>query len=106
MGVEVQVFPAEAVVSVGQNVSMLCRVPVPIQYCRIEVPGLAAPLNLNPFTKSNEFVYLGDGLEKGHCGVAIARVEDKFNGVFKCSVGVNTEAHESQGQMVVVVARE
>lgn len=105
----VEVFPREAVVSVGQNVSMLCRVSVPIQYCRIEVPGLEAPLNLNPVrgpTPPSNAVYLGDGLDKGHCGVSIPRVEDKYNGVFKCSVGTTIEAHESQGSMVVIVARE
>ncbi|XP_052121220.1 fasciclin-3 isoform X3 [Frankliniella occidentalis] len=108
LAVHVEVFPAESVVSVGQNVSMLCRVSVPIQYCRIVVPGLEAPLNLNPVrgpTPPSNAVYLGDGLEKGHCGVSIPSVEDKYNGVFKCTVGVATEAHESEGAMVVVVAR-
>lgn len=104
----VEVTPEKSIVSVGQNVTMLCRVPVQIQYCRIEVPGLAT-LNLNPArgpAGPAMASYYGEGLEKGFCGVSIPSVEDKNNGVFKCTIGTLTEDHESVGSMTVVVARE
>ncbi|KAJ1520688.1 hypothetical protein ONE63_003790 [Megalurothrips usitatus] len=107
LGVTVEVATREAIVSAGQNVTMLCKVPVPIQYCRIEVPGVAA-LNLNPARQPAGpamISYYGEGLEKGYCGASVPRVEDKNNGVFKCSIGTFTEDHESVGTMTVVVAR-
>lgn len=44
--IEIDVTPREATVLPDQNVTFLCRVPVPLQYCRIQIPGLK-PYNLN-----------------------------------------------------------
>lgn len=41
----VEVTPKEVTALPRQNVSFLCRVAVPLQYCRIEIPGVAI-LNL------------------------------------------------------------
>lgn len=47
LAVYVEVSPREVLALPGQNATFLCRVAVPIQYCRVEVPGMEH-LNLNP----------------------------------------------------------
>lgn len=53
-------------------------------------------LNFNP-SNSREgegpqpgYTYLGDGLEKGECGVVIQNVKDTDNGNWKCTLITNT----------------
>ncbi|KAJ8968414.1 hypothetical protein NQ317_002251, partial [Molorchus minor] len=49
--------------------------------------------------------YEGLGLAAGHCGFTIGRVQEKNNGIIKCSLGIHSDATESVGTMTLVVAK-
>jgi hypothetical protein len=74
-------------------------------YCSIKVPGYDTRLNINENTpRNNNYWYTGDGLKAGQCGITIARIDDKQNGQFKCSVAFQNEQTESDGVTNVTVA--
>jgi hypothetical protein len=43
-------------------------------------------------------------LKAGECGITIARIDDKQNGQFKCSLAFQNEQRESDGTTTVTVA--
>lgn len=99
-----EVFPKEAVVLPGQNASFICRVSSQLQYCRIQIPSLD-PMNLNPNVQVvGGFSYFGEGLDKGQCGVTIGSVQEKYNGVVKCFLGLPSEVLEPTGLFLLTVA--
>ncbi|KAK9886346.1 hypothetical protein WA026_015863 [Henosepilachna vigintioctopunctata] len=104
-GAHVEVSPTNALVLPGRNVTFLCRVAVPLQYCRVEIPGEGSK-NLNQGIPSDGNVkYFGAGLSSGQCGVTIDNVDERHNGDIKCTLGMSTESQESVGKMKLVVAR-
>ncbi|KAK4878773.1 hypothetical protein RN001_011279 [Aquatica leii] len=105
LAVFVEVTPKEVLALPYQNVTFLCKVAVPIQYCRMEVPGMT-PLNLKPNSPPYQGVgYHGSGLQAGQCGITIDNVKDVNNGIIKCTLGVTTEPQESSAIMHLVVAK-
>lgn len=74
-------------------------------YCSIKVPGFPTGLNMNEKTpKTNNYWYEGDGIKAGQCGITIARIEDRQNGQFRCTLGFQDEQSESDGTTNVTVA--
>jgi hypothetical protein len=83
----------------------MCQVAKPLMYCSIKVPGFNRGLNMNENTKrENDYWYEGKGIKSGQCGITIARIDDKQNGQFKCSLGFSDEQAESDGVTNVTVA--
>lgn len=75
-------------------------------YCSIRVPGFPTGLNMNENTpRTNNYWYEGGGIRNGQCGITIARIDDKQNGQFKCTLGFTDEQSESDGVTNVTVAR-
>jgi hypothetical protein len=104
-GIVVDVSPRNPIVRVGQNFTFMCRVGNPVQYCSITVPGYDSRFNMNENTpKNSNYWYAGDGLRTGQCGITIARIDDKQNGQFKCSLAFASEQRESDGTTNVTVA--
>jgi hypothetical protein len=60
-------------------------------------------MNVNTPKYSN-YWYAGDGIKAGQCGITIARIDDKQNGQFKCSLAAQNELRESDGVTNVTVA--
>lgn len=87
----------------GQNVTVMCRVGVPLQYCRVEIPNMR-PLNLNAKLSNPDVAYYGSGLSAGQCGFTINKVTEKNNGPVRCMLGIETEATESTGTVQLIVA--
>lgn len=100
-----EVEPREVLVLPGHNVTVMCRVGVPLQYCRVEIPGMM-PLNLNSKLSNNDVAYYGAGLPAGQCGFRINRVTERNNGMIKCTLGIETEPTESIGTVQLIVASE
>lgn len=98
-----EVTPREVLVLPGQNVTVMCRMSVPLQYCRVEIPGMR-PLNLNNKLSNAEVSYYGSGLGAGHCGFTLNHATEKNNGDVKCNLGIETEAMESTGTAQLIVA--
>lgn len=74
-------------------------------YCSIKLPGYSSGLNMNEnIPRNSNYWYEGDGLRAGQCGITIARIDDKQNGQFKCSLGFADELAESDGITNVTVA--
>ncbi|XP_063927033.1 fasciclin-3 isoform X2 [Zophobas morio] len=103
-GAQVEVVPREALVLPGQNVTVMCRVGVPLQYCRVEIPNMR-PLNLNAKLSNPDVAYYGSGLSAGQCGFTINKVTEKNNGPVRCMLGIETEATESTGTVQLIVAK-
>lgn len=51
-----------------------------------------------------QFSYYGEGLDKGQCGVTINSVEDKYNGIVRCFLGLPSEVQEPSGAFLLTVA--
>ncbi|XP_017785393.1 PREDICTED: fasciclin-3 isoform X2 [Nicrophorus vespilloides] len=102
----VDVSPKEAVVLPGRNVSFLCRVGVPLQYCRVELPG-SRSFNLNTKLSQtrNRVTYYGAGLSAGQCGFTIEQVTEEDNGKIKCYLGLETESQEAIDSVQLTVAK-
>lgn len=74
-------------------------------YCSIKLPGSISGLNMNEnIPKNPNYWYEGEGIRFGQCGITIARIDDKQNGQFKCSLGFSDEQTESDGITNVTVA--
>jgi len=74
-------------------------------YCSMRVPGFSSGLNLNENTpKDNNYWYEGESIRAGQCGITIARIDDKQNGQFMCSLGFLDEQTVSEGVTNVTVA--
>ncbi|XP_019769623.1 fasciclin-3 isoform X3 [Dendroctonus ponderosae] len=104
LSAQVDVDKREQTVLVGDQVSYMCRVAVPLQYCRVEIPGLRS-YNLNRGISNADVSYYGEGLDAGQCGFTVHRAKDDNNGEIKCTLGIASEAQESVGTMSLVVAR-
>lgn len=100
---DIIVEPREATVRNGDKVTLLCRSPRPLLYCRFEVP------NMKPFRVSEEassdqdHAYYGNGLKQGDCGVQLNRVELKNNGKVNCSFGYVDNTDEGSGTIDLIV---
>lgn len=51
-----------------------------------------------------QYSYYGEGLDKGQCGVTINSVEDKYNGIVRCFLGLPSEVQEPSGAFLLTVA--
>ncbi|XP_058065868.1 fasciclin-3-like isoform X2 [Anopheles bellator] len=82
---------AITVVENQENVTLHCRVGRPARLCLISMPGLKGQIVLAP----NEpppmagVEYYGEGLERGSCGVRIARITADNAGVMNCTLIVD-----------------
>ncbi|KAJ8921152.1 hypothetical protein NQ315_013624, partial [Exocentrus adspersus] len=101
---QVAAEPKEKTVLPGDSATFLCRVAVPLQYCRIEIPGFKT-YNLNKGSVDNDVSYFGKGLDFGECGVTIQSAQERNNGIVKCTLGIPSEFTESIETMQLTVAR-
>lgn len=71
---------------------------------RFDIPGENS-IRLSPaFDKTPGYKYVGEGLDKGVCGVSILQVKSQNNGFAKCILG--TEEDDRQGLIELTVARK
>ncbi|CAD6230577.1 GSCOCG00006829001-RA-CDS [Cotesia congregata] len=83
----------------------MCRVGLPVQYCRIEIPSMKS-MFLQPNQNANDGIeYYGDGLQTGQCGVYIQRVKEEFDGKFLCAITTNGSRTEVDNTVKIVVAK-
>uniref|UniRef100_A0A182PZV0 Ig-like domain-containing protein n=1 Tax=Anopheles farauti TaxID=69004 RepID=A0A182PZV0_9DIPT len=92
------------VVENQENVNLHCRIGRPAQLCLITMPGVANPFSLAPNADSPVagMRYYGEGLEKGSCGVQIARVTADNAGHMNCTLLVG--GNGLTGSIEIVVA--
>ncbi|XP_024936696.1 fasciclin-3 isoform X3 [Cephus cinctus] len=96
----------QTVVRLGDSLRILCRVAVPIEVCRVQIPGGSA-MYLKPGQPPIDGViqYSGSGMEAGECGVLIDRVKANNDGIFKCSLKPKDDQKESSATLKIVVAK-
>uniref|UniRef100_A0A023EQ35 Putative cell adhesion molecule 4 n=1 Tax=Aedes albopictus TaxID=7160 RepID=A0A023EQ35_AEDAL len=106
--VQVDTDPKEIVVTENQrNVSLLCRVGRPIQFCTFTLPEKNTQVVLNPDQPGRDgMTYFGAGYQAGACGVTIDRITTAHNGQFKCSLFDTDRSNEGFINVVVAVAPE
>ncbi|XP_048514962.1 fasciclin-3 isoform X1 [Athalia rosae] len=102
----VDIEPAgQTAVRVGQNLTVLCRVGVPLQVCRVEVPGESSIILAPGQPAEDGIEYYGESLQAGQCGVRIAHIKEAHHGDFKCSLTPMGDRTESSRTMKIVVAK-
>lgn len=106
--VQVDTDPKEIVVTENQrNVSLLCRVGRPIQFCTFTLPNSSRQVVLNPDQPGKDGMsYFGAGFQAGACGVTIDRITTAHNGQLKCSLFDTDRSNEGSINVVVAVAPE
>ncbi|XP_035784130.1 fasciclin-3-like isoform X3 [Anopheles albimanus] len=82
---------AITVVENQENVTLHCRVGSPAKLCLINLPGLNQPITLDANEPSPVpgIQYYGQGVERGSCGVRIARITADNAGKMNCTLFVN-----------------
>ncbi|XP_035893094.1 fasciclin-3 isoform X3 [Anopheles stephensi] len=92
------------VVENQENVKLSCRIGRPAQLCLIRLPGVNDQFSLDPNVASPVpgMSYHGDGLDKGSCGVRIARVTAENAGLMNCTLFV--DGRGLTGSIEIVVA--
>ncbi|EEB19890.1 Fasciclin-3 precursor, putative [Pediculus humanus corporis] len=102
----VDVSPERIILLENKPLEVVCRVGVPITYCRFAVPGVSSALNLRPSIPAHEGIeYFGAGLDKGECGMLIRNVNPKHSGIIQCTMGFTDEPTESIGNLTLIVAK-
>ncbi|KAM3962089.1 uncharacterized protein ACR2FA_003773 [Aphomia sociella] len=70
----------------GDAVTMSCSVQAAINYCYFRV-GNGTVFNVSPGTSSNNFEYVGAGLDAGECGIKFNNMLTSDTGRWSCHVG-------------------
>ncbi|KAJ0182907.1 hypothetical protein K1T71_000883 [Dendrolimus kikuchii] len=103
-GQRVEVTPETAIQRVGDNVTMLCKVPYPINSCRIMI-GRDTYI-MNPMDNiPSDIKYSGQGFQFGECGAYIKNIKEQWNGKISCLLPPQTGNVEITGIMRLVVAK-
>uniref|UniRef100_A0A182N3G2 Peptidase S1 domain-containing protein n=1 Tax=Anopheles dirus TaxID=7168 RepID=A0A182N3G2_9DIPT len=94
------------VVENQENVNLHCRIGQPTQLCLITMPGVANQFALSPNVESPVagMQYYGEGLEKGSCGVQIARVTADNEGRMNCTFFADGRGLTGSIEIVVAIA--
>ncbi|XP_066902510.1 fasciclin-3 isoform X1 [Halyomorpha halys] len=100
----VSVTPKEQTVREGDPIQMLCKLPQPLEFCRISYSP-SVSIILTPDKKTDHLSYFGEGFEKGHCGVMIYSAKDSHNGNVTCSLTAVGSLAEKSGTMKLTVAK-
>uniref|UniRef100_A0A2M3YYR6 Putative cell adhesion molecule 4 n=1 Tax=Anopheles braziliensis TaxID=58242 RepID=A0A2M3YYR6_9DIPT len=82
---------AITVVENQENVTLHCRVGSPAKLCIINLPGVnqAITLDANEPSPVPGIQYYGQGVERGSCGVRIARITADNAGIMNCTLFVS-----------------
>ncbi|XP_046419862.1 fasciclin-3 isoform X7 [Neodiprion fabricii] len=104
--INVSINPSgETTVRTGQNLTILCSVGVPLKTCRVEVPQERSVI-LEPNQPSEDGIgWYGSSLDAGQCGVFIAQIKEKHDGIFKCSLTPKNARYESYNTLRIIVAK-
>uniref|UniRef100_A0A2H1VEX3 SFRICE_012860 n=1 Tax=Spodoptera frugiperda TaxID=7108 RepID=A0A2H1VEX3_SPOFR len=102
-GQDVDITPREAVRRIGDQLSVLCKVPYPIDSCRMTVGTTS--YRLIPENLQGDVVYTGQGLKAGQCGALIKNIKEEWNGNITCVLPPPSGNIELVGSMRLLVAR-
>ncbi|OXU30427.1 hypothetical protein TSAR_004479 [Trichomalopsis sarcophagae] len=90
----------------GQEQKILCKLPVPLQVCRFTIPGETSSLVLRDGQSAEDGIaYYGEGLKKGHCGVAISTIREKHDGNVTCFLTPDNGRSETSATVRMIVAK-
>ncbi|CAG9576879.1 unnamed protein product [Danaus chrysippus] len=99
----VDISPREAVRRVGDELTVLCKVPYPIDSCRVTVGSTS--YRLLPENQDEDVSYSGQGLRAGECGAHIRSVREEWNGNISCTLPPQTGSIELSAHMRLLVAK-
>lgn len=103
-GQMVEITPREAVRRTGDQLIVLCKVPYPIDSCRMTVAKTI--YRLFPDNVQGDVVYAGQGLRLGECGALIKNIKEEWNGNISCMLPPPSGSSiELVGNMKLLVAR-
>ncbi|XP_058803945.1 fasciclin-3 isoform X2 [Phymastichus coffea] len=107
--VAVEIVPdKQTAVKQGEELKIVCKVPMELQVCRFVIPREGdSGLILKPGPQSEDGIdYFGEGLEKGYCGIRLAKVRENDDGNYTCAITPKNARTESVNSVRVIVARE
>ncbi|CAB3237565.1 unnamed protein product [Arctia plantaginis] len=99
----VDITPREAVRRIGDELTVLCKVPYNIDSCRMTVGTTS--YRLIPDNIDGDVIYAGQGLKNGECGALIKNIKEEWNGNISCVLPPPTGSIELTGTMRLMVAR-
>ncbi|XP_075988585.1 fasciclin 3 isoform X2 [Anticarsia gemmatalis] len=102
-GQNVDITPREAVRRIGDELTVLCKVPYPIDSCRMTVGSTS--YRLIPENREGDVIYTGQGLKQGECGALIKNIKEEWNGNISCVLPPQSGSIEISGTMRLLVAR-
>ncbi|XP_046741539.1 fasciclin-3 isoform X7 [Diprion similis] len=104
--IDISINPSrETTVRVGQNLTILCSVGVPLRTCRVEVPR-ETTVYLEPNQPPEDGIgWYGKSLEAGECGVQISQIKATHDGIFKCGLTPKSARSESYKTLRIIVAK-
>ncbi|XP_031789401.1 fasciclin-3 isoform X3 [Nasonia vitripennis] len=89
----------------GQEQKILCKLPVPLQVCRFTIPGESSLVLRDGQSAEDGIAYYGEGLKKGHCGVAISTIREKHDGNVTCFLTPDNGRSETSATVRMIVAK-
>lgn len=97
--------PTLALAKYQEDVKLLCISNKPIFYCRFIIPNLE-PIRITDNTYEDNYCHFGGGLQAGHCGIHIYRIEEENAGQVYCNMGYHDQMEEDYGFINLIVGRE
>jgi len=91
------------VVKVGEQFDFICRAGRPIETCFIKFSDSPRSLNIRESAKKADYEYLGNGFQRGECGIRYYSVKREQRGPVTCTVGYPDIDIESTGSTTLIV---
>lgn len=95
----------EVAVRLDDSLKIMCTMGVPLQICRVEIPGERSTILTENQEPEDGIEYYGEGPKNGQCGVHISKVKEKHNGLFRCALTPEQGRVESYATVKIVVAK-
>lgn len=94
----------EKAVRLDDPLTILCRVGVPLEHCRVEIPSEGSIILKQDQPPEDGISYYGGGADAGQCGVTIAKVQEKHDGLFRCNLLTKGGRSEISATTTIIVA--
>ncbi|CAD0204884.1 unnamed protein product [Chrysodeixis includens] len=87
---------------VGDPITMFCSATVAIRYCYFRSEN-GTIYSAGPDMKTENYKYVGNGLDAGECGIEISNLQSADTGRWTCNVGLTGDYHDIEKSTVITV---
>jgi hypothetical protein len=94
----------DEIVKEDEQFEFICRAGRPIETCRIKFSNMNGGIKMRENDKKNNYEYLGDGFQRGDCGIRYFAIKPDQHGNVTCTVGFPELYVESISSTNLIVA--